>query len=104
MVADKVVADGYIKLLALNIGHLETEIIMERNTNSQYDIDVFREKYENIKGVIIFVIHMYYDNDIMFSDYQKSMWRYSLFWLFTEFYEQENGKMVECNDIKNDEL
>ena len=73
MVADKVVNEGYIKLLALNIGHLETEIIMERNTNSQYDIDVFREKYENIKGVIIFVIHMDYDNDIMFSDYQKSM-------------------------------
>ena len=104
MVADKVVNEGYIKLLALNIGHLETEIIMERNTNSQYDINAFREKYENIKGVIIFVIHMDYDNDIMFSDYQKSMWRYSLFWLFTEFYEQENGKMVECNDIKNDEL
>ena len=47
---------------------------------------------------------MGYDNDIMFSDYQKSMWRYSLFWLFTEFYNQENGKMVERNDIKNDEL
>ena len=29
MYEDKVVAHGYIKLLALSIGHLETEIIME---------------------------------------------------------------------------
>ena len=50
-----------------------TEIIMEKNTNCQEDIDAFREKYGNIKSVIIFVIHMNYDNDIMFSDYQKSM-------------------------------
>ena len=89
MFEEKVVSHGYIKLLALNIGHLETEIIMERNTNSQHDIDAFKEKYGNIKSVIIFILHMDYDNDIMFSDYQKSMWRYSLFWLFTEFYEQE---------------
>ena len=35
MYEDRVVSNGYIKLLALNIGHLETEIIMERNTNNQ---------------------------------------------------------------------
>lgn len=29
MVEGKVVSHGYIKLLALSIGHLETEIIME---------------------------------------------------------------------------
>lgn len=73
MMDNKVVTDGYIKLLALSVSHLMTEIIMEKNTNNQEDIDAFREKYENIKGVIIFVIHMGYDNDIMFSDYQKSM-------------------------------
>ena len=66
MYEDRVVSNGYIKLLALSIGHLETEIIMERNTNSQYDIDAFKEKYGNIKSVIIFVIHMDYEKDIMF--------------------------------------
>ena len=44
MVADKVVTDGYIKLLALSVSHLMTEIIMEKNTNCQEDIDAFREK------------------------------------------------------------
>ena len=51
MYEDRVVSNGYIKLLALNIGHLETEIIMERNTNSQHDIDFFKEKYGGIKSV-----------------------------------------------------
>ena len=73
MMDNKVVTDGYVKLLALSVSHLMTEIIMEKNTNCQEDIDAFREKYGNIKSIIIFVIHMNYDNDIMFSDYQKSM-------------------------------
>ena len=64
MYEEKVVAHGYIKLLALSIGHLETEIIMERNTNNQHDIDVFKEKYGNIKSVIIFIIHMDYDKSV----------------------------------------
>ena len=68
MYEDRVVSNGYIKLLALNIGHLETEIIMERNTNSQHDIDSFKEKYGGIKSVIIFILHMDYENDIMFSN------------------------------------
>ena len=71
MYEDRVVSNGYIKLLALSIGHLETEIIMERNTNSQYDIDAFKQKYGNIKSVIIFIIHMDYDNDIIIISIQR---------------------------------
>ena len=51
MYEDKVVSNGYIKLLALSVGHLETEIIMEQNTNSQQDIDSFKEKYDGIKRI-----------------------------------------------------
>ena len=68
MVANNVVTDGYIKLLALSVGHLETEIVMEKNTNCQEDVDAFRNKYGNIKSIIIFIIHMDYDDDIMFKD------------------------------------
>ena len=104
MVEEKVVAHGYIKLLALSIGHLETEIIMERNTNSQYDIDVFKEKYGNIKSVIIFVIHMDFDKDIMFSDYQKVCDGIHCFDYLRNLLTKKNGKMIERNDVKNDEL
>ena len=71
METDKVVTDGYIKLLALSVSHLMTEIIMEKNTNSQEDIDAFREKYGNIKSIIIFIIHMDKCEDIVYDDYKK---------------------------------
>ena len=104
MVEGKVVSHGYIKLLALSIGHLETEIIMERNTNSQYDIDAFKEKYGNIKSVIIFVIHMEYDDNIMFEDYQKVCDGIHCFDYLRNLLTKKNGKMIERNDIENDEL
>ena len=104
MFEEKVVTHGYIKLLALSIGHLETEIIMERNTNSQYDIDVFKEKYGNIKSVIIFVIHMDFDKDIMFSDYQKVCDGIHCFDYLRNLLTKKNCKMIERNDIENDEL
>ena len=104
MYGDRVVSNGYIKLLALSIGHLETEIIMERNTNSQHDINAFKEKYGNIKSVIIFVIHMDYEIDIMFSDYQKISKNIHCFDYLRNLLTKKNGKMIERNDIENDEL
>ena len=71
MVSNKDVTNGYIKLLALSVGHLETEIVMEKNTNCQEDIDAFRKKYGNIKTIIIFIIHMGTCDDIVFDDYKK---------------------------------
>ena len=105
MVEGNVVSHGYIKLLALSIGHLETEIIMERNTNSQSDIDAFKEKYGNIKSVIIFVIHMNYNNnDIMFSDYQKVCENIHCFDYLRDITTKKKGRILERNDIKNNEL
>ena len=104
MYESKVVSKGYIKLLALSIGHLEAKIIMERNTNSQRDIDAFKEKYGNIKSVIIFIIHMDYDSDIMFSDYQKICEDIHCFDYLRNLLTKKNGKMIERNDIENDEL
>ena len=104
MVEGKVVSHGYIKLLALSIGHLETEIIMERNTNSQHDIDAFKEKYANIKSVIIFVIHMDYDNDIMFEDYQKVCEDIHCFDYLRDIVTNKGGEVLERNDVINDSL
>lgn len=100
----KVVQNGYIKLLALSIGHLETEIIMEKNTNDQYDIDEFKEKYGNIKSIIIFIIHMDYNEDIKFSDYQKICKNIHCFDYLRNLMSSKNAKMIERNDIKNEEL
>ena len=104
MVVDKVVTDGYIKLLALSVGHLETEIVMEKNTNSKEEIDAFREKYGNIKTIIIFVIHMEYDNDIMFGDYKKINENIHCFDYLRDIVVNKRGNILERNDVVNDRL
>ena len=103
MVTDKVVTNGYIKLLALSISHLETEIIMEKNTNSQQDIDSFKDKYGDIKNILIFIIHMEYEeNDIMFSDYQKINENIHCFDYLRDIVTTKGGEVLERNDVIND--
>ena len=105
MVTDKVVTNGYIKLLALSISHLETEIIMEKNTNSQQDIDSFKDKYGDIKNILIFIIHMEYEeNDIMFSDYQKINENIHCFDYLRDIVTTNGGEVLERNDVINDSL
>ena len=101
MVADKVATDGYIKLLALSVSHLMTEIIMEKNTNCQEDIDAFREKYGNIKTIIIFIIHMDYDDDIVFNDYKKISESIHCFDYLRDIVTNKGGDVLERNDITN---
>lgn len=67
----KIVDKGYIKLLAIDVGHLESTIADEKNTNLQGDIDNFKEKYVNCPWIKWFVFHILDDCQIMFSDYQK---------------------------------
>ena len=104
MGTDKVVTDGYIKLLALSVGHLETEIVMEQNTHRQEDIDAFRDKYGNIKTIIMFVIHMDYDDDIMFKDYRKINENIHCFDYLRDIVTTKGGEVLERNDVINDRL
>ena len=104
MVADKVVNEGYIKLLALSVSHLMTEIIMEKNTNCQDDIDAFREKYGNIKSIIIFIIHMDNYEDIVFDDYKKISKEIHCFDYLRDIVTNKGGEVLERNDVINDSL
>ena len=104
MTANKVVTNGYVKLLALSVGHLETEIVMEQNTHRQEDIDAFRDKYGNIKTIIMFVIHMDYDDDIMFKDYRKINQHIHCFDYLRDIVTNKGGEVLERNDVINDSL
>ena len=104
MVADKVVNEGYIKLLALSVGHIETEIVREKNTNKQEDIDAFREKYGNIKTIIIFVIHMGGCDDIVYDDYKKIDKDIHCFDYLRDIVTNKGGEVLERNDVINDSL
>ena len=104
MMDNKVVNDGYIKLLALSVGHIETEIVREKNTNNQEDIDAFREKYGNIKTIIIFIIHMDNCNDIVYDDYKKICKNIHCFDYLRDIVTYKGGEVLERNDIMNDNL
>ena len=104
MVADKVVTDGYIKLLAISVSHLMTEIIMEKNTNCQEDIDAFKNKYGNIKSIIIFIIHMETCDDIIFDDYKKISENIHCFNYLRDIVTNKGGEVLERNDVINDSL
>ena len=104
METNKVVTDGYVKLLALSVGHLETEIVMEKNTNSKEDIDAFREKYGNIKTIIIFIIHMNTCDDIIFDDYKKISENIHCFDYLRDIVTNKGGEVLERNDVINESL
>ena len=101
---DKVVANGYINLLALSVSHLMKEIIMEKNTNCQEDIDAFREKYGNIKSIIIFIIHMDKCEDIVYDDYKKIDKDIHCFDYLRDIVTNKGGEVLERNDVINDSL
>ena len=101
MVSNNVVTNGYIKLLALSVGHLETEIVMEKNTNCQEDIDAFREKYGNIKTIIIFIIHMNQCDDIIYDDYKKISKDIHCFDYLRDIVTSKGGEVLERNDVIN---
>ena len=104
MGTNKVVNEGYIKLLALSVSHLMTEIIMEKNTNCQEDIDAFREKYGNIKSIIIFIIHMNNCDDIEYDDYKKICKNIHCFDYLRDIVTNKGGEVLERNDVINESL
>lgn len=101
---ERVVESGYIKLLALDVDHLETTILMERNSNYQHDIDEFKEMYGYKKNVVIFIIHMNWDNDIKFTDYKRICENIHPFDYVRDLITKKNGRMLHRNDVTNEEL
>lgn len=101
---EKVVEVGYIKLLALDIDHLETTILMEVNTNCQRDIDDFKASYANKKSIVIFIIHMNLDEDIKITDYKKICDTIHPFDYVRNLITKKNGIMMHRNDVTNEEL
>ena len=71
MAEERVVSKGYIKLLAIKIDHIETKILLEKNANTWHDIDNFIRLCGHMKSTIVYVIHMRYEEKLMYKDYQK---------------------------------
>lgn len=63
--------NGYIKLIAIDIGHLESYIIDEKNTMSFDDIDAFKEKYNDRMNILLLAITMPSSYTMLYDDYAK---------------------------------
>lgn len=91
----KVVDQGYIKLIAINVGHLESTIEDEKNTNSRDEIDKFKEKYSNCPWIKCFVLHILDDCTIMFSDYQKVRKHIHMFDYLRDLLKSKRANVIE---------
>lgn len=96
---EKLVDKGYIKLIAINVGHLESTIEDEKNTNFQEDIDRFREKYSNCPWIKCFTFHVLDDHNIMFTDYQKVRKNIHMFDYLRDLVKSKRANVIE-SDVK----
>lgn len=65
MINQKITDKGYIKLIAINVDHFESNIIDEKNVNYINDYDNFINKYSHRNGICCFSLYIQYkDGDI----------------------------------------
>ncbi len=93
----KLVDKGYVKIIAINVGHLESTVEDEKNTNSQDDIDKFKEKYSNCPWIKCFVFHILDDYNIMFSDYQKIRKGIHMFDYVRDLVKSKRANVIESD-------
>ena len=71
---------------------------------AEIEKESFKDKYSGIKSVIIFILHMDYENDIMFGDYQKVCENIHCFDYLRDIVTNKGGEVLERNDVVNDSL
>jgi len=92
---ERLVTDGYVKMLAINVGDIESSLIDERNTNYLCDIEYFQEKYNKQRNVKCVYIHMDNNYDINFVDYQKIHKHIHPFDYMRNVVKEHGGKLIE---------
>lgn len=68
---ERLVKNGYVKMIAIDVHDLESKIVDERNTNFLCDIENFQKKYSKKSTIKCVYIQMDNNYDIEFSDYTK---------------------------------
>lgn len=92
---ERFVADGYVKMIAIDVNDLESKIVDERNTNYLCDIEHFQEKYSKQHNVKCVYIHMDSNYEINFVDYQKIHKHIHPFDYMRDVVKNHSGKLIE---------
>lgn len=95
---ERLVKNGYVKMIAIDVSDLESKIIDERNTNFLCDIESFQQKYTSHASIKCVYIHMDYNHDIHFVDYQKIHPYIHPFDYMRDVVKQHNGRLIQGTD------
>lgn len=95
---ERLVKNGYVKMIAIDVHDLESKIIDERNTNFLCDIENFQKNYSSSSTVKCVYIRMDDNYDIKFSDYTKIHPHLHPFDYMRSIIKRFDGKLIQGSD------
>lgn len=95
---ERLVKNGYVKMIATDVNDLESKIIDERNTNFLCDIENFQKKYSSSHTIKCVYIHMDDNYDISFDDYTKVHPHLHPFDYMRNIVKRFDGKLIKGTD------
>lgn len=95
---ERLVNNGYVKMIAIDIHDLESRIVDERNTNYLCDIENFQKKYSKNSTIKCVYIHMDNNYDINFLDYEKVLPHLHPFDYMRSIIKRFDGKLIHGSD------
>ena len=95
---ERLVKNGYVKMIAIDVNDLESKIIDERNTNFLCDIENFQKKYSSLHTIKCVYIHMDDNYDISFDDYTKVHPHLHPFDYMRNIVKRFDGKLIKGTD------
>ncbi len=95
---ERLVKNGYVKMIAIDVNDLESKIVDERNTNFLCDIENFQKKYSSLHTIKCVYIHMDDNYDISFDDYTKVHPHLHPFDYMRNIVKRFDGKLIKGTD------
>lgn len=95
---ERLVKNGYVKMIAIDVNDLESKIVDERNTNFLCDIENFQKKYSKHSTVKCVYIHMEDNYNIAFEDYTKIHPHLHPFDYMRNIVKRFDGKLIQGSD------
>lgn len=95
---ERLVKNGYVKMIAIDVSDLESKIVDERNTNYLCDIENFQKKYSKTSTTKCVYIHMDDNYDIHFIDYTKVHPHIHPFDYMRNIVKRFDGKLIQGSD------
>lgn len=98
MAEERVVSKGYIKLLAIETGHVISTILLEKNANTWHDIDDFIKLCGHRKNIVIYVMHVRSEERITYKDYQKVFPNIHWFDYIEDLAKRKHGTIIDYRE------